>query len=126
MGKGDIKTRRGKIVNGSYGVRRKRDKEDHHTKTTVDKATDNKEIKSSAPATSGTSKKTSDKPSVQKPKKEESSTIQQKKEITTAPKSDKKPTEIKPKEVPTETVTKEKPTEKPKAKKTPVKKEGSE
>ena len=26
MGKGDLKTRRGKLVNGSYGVRRRKDK----------------------------------------------------------------------------------------------------
>jgi 30S ribosomal protein S31 len=27
MGKGDLKSRRGKLVNGSYGVRRRRDKD---------------------------------------------------------------------------------------------------
>lgn len=47
MGKGDKKTRRGKIVNGSYGVRRKRNKK-HKTKLhkeITDSTSDKKETK---------------------------------------------------------------------------------
>ncbi len=117
MGKGDIKTRRGKIVNKSFGVRRKKNKEDHHTKVTVDKVIDKKVVKPAASVTSGASEKTPVKSTVQNPKKQEPATIKQKKENIIPPKTDKKPVEK---------TSKENAAEKPEAKKASVEKEDPE
>lgn len=114
MGKGDKKTRRGKIVNQSYGVRRRKTKKRQHLKPSADNIIDNKNIKSLASVTSEVSEKTSAKPAGQRTKKEEPATVAPKKENTPTAKTEKKPVEAK---------TKEKSDEKPTAKKGPVDKE---
>ena len=83
MGKGDKKTRRGKIVNQSYGVRRRKTKKRQHLKPSADNIIDNKNIKSPASVIS------------EVPKKENTPTAKTEKkpvEAKTKEKSDEKPT----------------------------------
>jgi ribosomal small subunit protein bTHX len=50
MGKGDIKSKRGKIVNGSFGVRRRRKKADKDVLAAVMKAPVNEDVKETVKA----------------------------------------------------------------------------
>ena len=97
MGKGDKKTRKGKIVNKSYGVRRKKNTKKLQSVSSSDKSKANINIKSPASVNSEVIKKPAEKPAAQKDKKEEIINEQLRKEKSPQ-KSDKKPAETKLKE----------------------------